>query len=239
MNSLLIIDDDERLAHMVGGYLRQAGFFVQHAFTGEAGLSIIRSHHPPQLVILDLMLPDQDGLDVCQQIRKLSGQLSATPILMLTARGGPLDRINGLEIGADDYLSKPFDPRELLARIKAILRRFSNQQPNNPPAAVRDVLQFGSLRIDRDSRTVLLNESLRELTGYQFDLLLALAERAGRVMSRESIMEVVRGRELEAFDRSIDVHIGRIRSAIEHDVKTPRRILTVRGVGYVFAKQQD
>ena len=155
---------------------------------------------------------------------------------MLTAKGDPMDRVIGLEIGADDYLPKPFEPRELLARIRAILRRGS--QDAAKPGAQKN-LNFGSLEIDRNARAVSVAGRLCELTSYQFDLLVAMAERAGRVLTRDQIMEAVRGRELEAFDRSIDVHMGRIRAAIEGDVKTPRRILTVRGVGYVFARQQD
>jgi DNA-binding response OmpR family regulator len=188
------------------------------------------------LVILDLMLPDMDGLDVCGRIRALGGPQGGTPVLMLTAKGDPMDRVIGLEIGADDYLPKPFEPRELLARIRAILRRGS-ADPVKPGAQKN--LNFGSLEIDRNARTVSVAGRLCELTSYQFDLLVAMAERAGRVLTRDQIMEAVRGRELEAFDRSIDVHMGRIRAAIEADVKNPRRILTVRGVGYVFARQQD
>jgi DNA-binding response OmpR family regulator len=157
---------------------------------------------------------------------------------MLTAKGDPMDRIIGLELGADDYLPKPFEPRELLARIRAVLRR--RGEPGHAPATrATPVLRFGSLEIDRDARTVQVTGQACELTSYQFDLLVAMAERAGRVLTRDQIMEAVRGRELEAFDRSIDVHIGRIRNAIEADSKDPKRILTVRGVGYVFAKQQD
>ena len=140
-----------------------------------------------------------------------------------------------LELGADDYLPKPFEPRELLARIRAILRR----RTDGGAAAATQALRFGSLEIDRDSRTVTVGGQVADLTSYQFDLLVALAERAGRVLTRDQIMEAVRGRELEAFDRSIDVHMGRIRAAIEQDVKNPKRILTVRGVGYVFAKHQE
>jgi DNA-binding response OmpR family regulator len=229
---LLMIEDDERLAMMVGDYLRQSGFGFAHAADGAQGLSSVQ-HTSPDLVILDLMLPDMDGLQVCQKIRALNGAPSQTPVLMLTAKGDPMDRIIGLELGADDYLPKPFEPRELLARIRAILRRKTDA---NPAGQTR--MQFGSLEIDRDARTVMVKGQLCELTSYQFDLLVAMAERAGRVLSRDQIMEAVRGRELEAFDRSIDVHMGRIRMAIEDDHKAPERILTVRGVGYVFAKQQ-
>jgi two-component system response regulator RstA len=229
---LLMIEDDERLAKMVGEYLRQSGFGFSHAVDGTHGLSAVQLTSP-DLVILDLMLPDMDGLQVCQKIRSMLGALAQTPVLMLTAKGDPMDRIIGLELGADDYLPKPFEPRELLARIRAILRR-----QTDAGSASQTRMQFGSLEIDRDARTVSVKGQMCDLTSYQFDLLVAMAERAGRVLTRDQIMEAVRGRELEAFDRSIDVHMGRIRMAIEDDHKTPERILTVRGVGYVFAKRQ-
>jgi DNA-binding response OmpR family regulator len=233
---LLMIEDDTRLAAMVGEYLSQSGFGMAYAVDGRSGLEQLQggADAPPDLVLLDLMLPDMDGLEVCRRIRALPGALAQLPILMLTAKGDPMDRIVGLEMGADDYLPKPFEPRELLARVRAVLRR---RVPDLLPSTPR--LRFGSLEIDRDARTVSVGDVTCDLTAYQFDLLLVLAERSGRVLSRDQIMEAVRGRELEAFDRSIDVHMGRIRSAIEVDAKNPKRILTVRGVGYVFAKQQD
>lgn len=234
---LLMIEDDARLAQMVSEYLGQSGFEVTHAGDGESGLEQLPLVQP-ELVILDLMMPGIDGLEVCRRLRALPGDLSRVPVLMLTAKGDPMDRIIGLELGADDYLPKPFEPRELLARIRAVLRRRGD--PAAAPATrVTPVLRFGSLEIDRDARSVQVAGRPCELTSYQFDLLVAMAERAGRVLTRDQIMEAVRGRELEAFDRSIDVHIGRIRNAIEVDSKDPKRILTVRGVGYVFAKQQD
>ena len=235
---LLMIEDDARLAQMVGEYLGQSGLQVTHRADGTSGLARLQGEGAgplPDLVILDLMLPDMDGLDVCRRIRALPGPAAQVPVLMLTAKGDPMDRIIGLELGADDYLPKPFEPRELLARIRAILRR----RTDNGSTPATQVLRFGTLEIDRDARTVTVAGGLADLTSYQFDLLVALAERAGRVLTRDQIMEAVRGRELEAFDRSIDVHMGRIRAAIEVDAKNPRRILTVRGVGYVFAKQQD
>ena len=238
-SQLLMIEDDARLAQMVGEYLGQSGLQVTHRADGKSGLAQLQGPDAgplPDLVILDLMLPDMDGLEVCRRIRSLQGHAAQVPVLMLTAKGDPLDRIIGLELGADDYLPKPFEPRELLARIRAILRRRTDG--GNATAATQ-VLRFGTLEIDRDARTVTVAGELADLTSYQFDLLVALAERAGRVLTRDQIMEAVRGRELEAFDRSIDVHMGRIRAAIEADAKNPRRILTVRGVGYVFAKQQD
>ena len=179
------------------------------------------------------MLPDMDGLEVCRRIKASN---PATAVLMLTAKGDPMDRIVGLEIGADDYLPKPFEPRELLARIRAVLRRGVEAAAS---LGAHKTMRFGSLEIDRDARSVIIGGKPSELTSYQFDLLVALAERPGRVLTRDQIMEAVRGRELEAFDRSIDVHMGRIRNAIEDDAKDPKRILTVRGVGYVFAKLQD
>ncbi len=232
-STLLLIEDDLRLAQMVGDYLRQAGFNCEHAGDGQTGLKRVQAGGV-DLVVLDLMLPDMDGLQVCQHIRGFAGAVNQVPVLMLTAKGDPMDRIIGLELGADDYLPKPFEPRELLARIKAILRRKPGQTTGG-----NSHLTFGSLEIDRDARQASVRGALCDLTSYQFDLLVALAERAGRVLTRDQIMEAVRGRELEAFDRSIDVHMGRIRAAIEADPKEPKRILTVRGVGYVFAKQQD
>ena len=230
---LLMIEDDARLAQMVVEYLGQSGYVVRHAGDAQAGLTSLQAEFA-DLVILDLMLPDMDGLEVCRRIRSMPGALAQTPILMLTAKGDPMDRIIGLEMGADDYLPKPFEPRELLARIRAVLRRHAEHAPT-----ANNQLRFGTLVIDRDARTVNVAAQVCDLTSYQFDLLVTLAERAGRVLTRDQIMEAVRGRELEAFDRSIDVHMGRIRAAIEVDAKAPKRILTVRGVGYVFARQQD
>jgi DNA-binding response OmpR family regulator len=237
---LLMIEDDTRLANMVGEYLRQSGYGFAHAADGASGIAALVAS-PVDLVILDLMLPDMDGLEVCRRIKAQSsadGSATHTAVLMLTAKGDPMDRIVGLEIGADDYLPKPFEPRELLARIRAVLRRGAEVSAG-AGSGTQKAMRFGSLEIDRDARTVTVAGKLCELTSYQFDLLVALAERSGRVLTRDQIMEAVRGRELEAFDRSIDVHMGRIRSAIELDAKDPKRILTVRGVGYVFAKQQD
>ena len=234
---LLMIEDDSRLAGMVAQYLEQSGFTVSCAADGASGLAMLNNPSrgsPADLVILDLMLPDIDGLEVCRRIRSLPSSLAQVPVLMLTAKGDAMDRIIGLELGADDYLPKPFEPRELLARIRAVLRR-----RGEAPTSDQLTLRFGALEIDRDARTVSIGGAPCDLTSYQFDLLVALAERAGRVLTRDQIMEAVRGRELDAFDRSIDVHMGRIRAAIEVDPKAPKRILTVRGVGYVFARQQD
>ena len=224
---ILLIEDDPRLAGMVSEYLGEAGFRVSVVGEGRAGLARL-TREPYDALILDLMLPDMDGLEVCRQLRAKSD----TPVLMLTARGDTMDRVVGLEVGADDYLPKPFEPRELLARLRAILRRRQS-------GASTTTLRFGRLEIDRDARIVRVDGAPRSVTGHQFTLLMALADKAGRVLSRESLMDLVRGEALEAFDRSIDVHISRIRAAIEDDPKKPRRILTVRGAGYVFAKLQD
>ena len=287
---ILLIDDDRRLADMVGHYLGQAGFAVQHQGTAREGL-VALGQQVPGLVLLDLMLPDGDGLDVCRQIRQMVGAAATVPVLMLTARGETTDRIVGLEIGADDYLPKPFEPRELLARVRALLRRASVPPAADPAAgdageggaatgtgahgaaaqsggvavsggagvatgsaaaqggaaargaSVADddppVLVLDDLEIDEGAREVRVAGEKRTLTSYQFDLLLALAHHAGRVMSRERLMDLVKGAPLEAFDRSIDVHVGKIRQAIEADPRQPVRLLTVRGVGYVFARPRN
>jgi len=224
---ILMIEDDARLSDMVSEYLGKSGFRVTVCDTAGAGLERLGQEAFDALV-LDLMLPDVDGLEVCRAVRAGSD----LPILMLTARGDATDRVVGLELGADDYLPKPFDPRELLARLRAILRRRS-------PGRRANVLRFGRLEIDREARAVRLEGEERPLTSYQYALLVALAERPGRVMSRDELMDLVKGEPLEAFDRSIDVHVSRIRAAIEDDPKRPRRIITVRGSGYVFAKSQD
>jgi len=227
---LLLIDDDARLTAMVGDYLRRAGYTVDVAGSLAEGRERIGRELYDALV-LDLMLPDGDGLELCRDLRA-APRTRSLPLLMLTARGEPMDRIVGLELGADDYLPKPFEPRELLARIKALLRRAQ-------PSADDEVLRFGRLEVDPGERQARLDGRTCDLTSYQFDLLLVLARAPGRVLSRDQIMDALKGHALEAFDRSIDVHISRIRAAIEDDPKMPRRILTVRGAGYVFAKKQD
>ena len=226
---ILMIEDDVSLASMVGEYLHTAGMQVDAAHDTASGLAAL-SRTKPDAVILDVMLPDLDGFEVCRRIRASSD----VPVLMLTARGDDTDRIVGLELGADDYLSKPFNPRELLARLRAVLRRSTGGR-----SRVRDVMRFGRLEIDPASRQVTLGAAPCALTGYQFDVLYALASNAGRVMSREQLMDQLRGETLEAFDRSVDVHVSRIRAAIEEDPHRPRRIITVRGAGYVFASAQD
>ena len=226
---ILMIEDDVSLASMVSEYLQAAGVQVDAAHDAASGLAAL-SRTKPDAVILDVMLPDLDGFEVCRRIRANSD----VPVIMLTARGDDADRIVGLELGADDYLPKPFNPRELLARLRAVLRRSARAQ-----SGARDVMRFGRLEIDSASRRVTLGEVPCNLTGYQFDVLHVLASNAGRVMSREQLMDHLRGDSLEAFDRSIDVHVSRIRAAIEDDPHHPRRIITVRGAGYVFTSEQD
>ena len=228
---LLLIDDDARLSGMVGDYLRGQGLEVECAGTLAAGRELLRRGDHDAL-LLDLMLPDGDGLELTRELRA-DPRWQQLPLLMLTARGEPMDRIVGLELGADDYLPKPFEPRELLARVKALLRRAQHG------AAAGEVLRFGRLEIDLGAHQARLDGHACELTSHQFELLVVLARHPGRVLSRERIMDALKGHSLEAFDRSIDVHISRIRAAIEDDPKSPRRVLTVRGAGYLFARTQD
>jgi two-component system phosphate regulon response regulator OmpR len=226
---VLIVDDDTRLSAMLADYLSGNGFSVRTAATANGGLAELQ-RRAPDAMILDVMLPDLDGFETCRRIRAVSD----VPVLMLTAKGEETDRIVGLELGADDYLPKPFNPRELLARLKAILRRRGGGM-----ARTQRVLRFGRMEIDPGSRVVRIDGRDCPMTSYQFDLLVALAENAGRTLSREQLMDMAKGEELEAFDRSIDVHISRVRAAIEKDPKHPRRIITVRGAGYVLARYQD
>ena len=231
MPRLLLIDDDLRLSDMVSGYLQRNGFEVETAGSLQAGRDRL-AHGSFDALLLDLMLPDGDGLDFTRELRS-QPRSRRLPLLMLTARGEPTDRVVGLEMGADDYLPKPFEPRELLARVKALLRRAA------PDTADDSVLIFGRLEVDLGARQARVAGQACDLTSHQFDLLVVLARSPGRVLSRDQIMDTLKGHPLEAFDRSIDVHISRIRAVIEDDAKNPKRVLTVRGAGYVFAKKQD
>ncbi|HVN76859.1 MAG TPA: response regulator transcription factor [Thermoanaerobaculaceae bacterium] len=223
---VLIVDDDCKLTAMLGEYLAPRGIEVAAAADARRGLEML-ARGAYDAVVLDVMLPDLDGFEVCRRVRASSD----VPVLMLTARGDPEDRVVGLELGADDYLPKPFDPRELLARLRAIMRRRAPGRSGRSP-----VLRFGRLEIDPDAREVRRDGAACALTGYQFDILLLLARHPGRVLSRDAILDRLRGREQTAFDRSIDVHVSRIRAAIEDDPRRPRRLRTVRGVGYQFAR---
>jgi two-component system phosphate regulon response regulator OmpR len=222
---ILIVDDDERLADMLGTYLRSRGFEVELRADGASGLRALENGRF-DIAVLDVMLPDFDGLELLRRLRIKSN----LPVLMLTARGEDMDRIVGLELGADDYLPKPFNPREVVARLTAILRR---GRPSD--VGVGELLRFGRLEVDRAAHEARVDGKVCLLTAHQFEILRVLAERAGRVQTREQLMQAVRGEDLEEFDRSIDVHISRIRAAIEDDPKHPRRIRTVRAVGYVFS----
>ncbi|ABD54931.1 response regulator [Jannaschia sp. CCS1] len=228
-DAILLVEDDTRLAEMVASYLGGNGFDVSRVDTGEKALGL-QGRQSFEAMILDLNLPGIDGLEVCRHVKAQS----ALPIIMLTAKGDPMDRIIGLEIGADDYLPKPFEPRELLARLRAVMRRGQTS-----PHAGSTPLQFGRLQIDPGAMVARVDGRPCDLTTHQFQILLVLARAAGRVLSRDALMDALRGEALEAFDRSIDVHVSRIRAEIEDDPKHPRRIITVRGAGYVFARIHD
>ncbi|MDR0457531.1 MAG: response regulator transcription factor [Burkholderiaceae bacterium] len=234
IQQLLLIDDDQRLSGMVSEYLARSGYSVERAFEGATGLGALK-RNKFDLVILDLMLPDMDGLELCRQIRAQAPTAeTATPVLILTAKGDPMDRIIGLELGADDYMTKPFEPRELLARVRTLLRR----QDGGDVAPAR-TMRFGSMEIDLGARRVTIRGKPIDLTSYQFDMLLVLAEHAGRVLTRDQLIKLVCGRDSEPYDRSVDVHIARLRTAIEFDPKNPQRIQTVRSTGYIFVKHQN
>jgi DNA-binding response OmpR family regulator len=221
----LLVEDDARLARLTSEYLTGHGVVVTHVADGRRGLEeALRGRW--DVVLLDLMLPGRDGLEICRELRTRTD----LPIIILTARGEEADRVMGLELGADDYLAKPYSPRELLARIRAVTRRAKGRAgPRN------EVLAVGTLTLDPASRRVMRSGEEIALTGYEFDLLRALAERAGRILSREQLMERVRGSAEDAFDRSIDVHVSRLRQKLGDDPKRPRLIKTVRGVGYLLA----
>ncbi len=227
MTTLLMIDDDEKLVELVRDYLEPNGYRVVAAHEGHEGLAMARTA-APELVILDIMLPGMDGFEVCRGIRVFS----EVPILMLTARGEETDRIVGLEMGADDYLPKPFNPRELLARIRAILRR---ARPT-PAASDPERLEVGPVVVDVGARTVVLRDEPVEMTTAEFDLLHVLVASAGRVLSRDQLMQRLHGTSWTVYDRSIDVLISRIRAKIEVDARRPTLLKTVRGVGYQFVR---
>jgi DNA-binding response OmpR family regulator len=226
---VLLVEDDLRLASLTKEYLEGHGVAVVHVSEGRRGQDEALTGKY-DAVLLDLMLPGRDGLEVCREVRARSD----VPIVVLTARGEEADRVMGLELGADDYLAKPYSPRELLARIRAVVRRAKGRA-----GPARDVVRVGTLAVDPAARRVTLGEREIALTGYEFALLLALARRAGRVLSREQLMELARGSAEDAFDRSIDVHVSRLRQKLGDDPKHPRLIKTVRGAGYVLAGEAE
>lgn len=238
---VLLIEDDQEIGELLSEYLAQHQFKVLHKDTANKGLDVlIEQSDTISAIILDVMLPDGNGFEVCKQIRQSHTEMNNIPIIMLTAKGDAMDRIIGLEIGADDYMAKPFEPRELVARLNAVLRRFDVANDKLPTDKQhKDSLEFGSLLINTSNRTVYLQDKLCELTGYQFDIIYALASRAGRVTSREQLMNLLKDQNYDIFDRSIDVHISRIRAEIEIDSKHPKRIITKRGIGYIFSAEQE
>ncbi len=221
--TILVVDDEPSILNVVQAYLQQEGFTVHTAADGPTALQAARTHRP-DLIILDIMLPGMDGLEVLQRLR----QESDVYVLMLTAKAEETDKVIGLMIGADDYLTKPFSPRELVARVKAILRRGRGSGRDD------SILDFGDLRIDPEARQVWKNDALIELTPIEFDLLLALARHRGRVLSREQLIEQVWGYDYYGDERVVDVHIGHLRKKVEDDPANPQRIVTVRGAGYRF-----
>lgn len=225
---VLLIEDDERLAKLTAKYLESHGLLVTWCGDGRDGLAeALKAQH--DVVLLDLQLPRLSGLDLCRELR----QRADTPVIMVTARGEEADRVLGLELGADDYLAKPFSSRELLARIRAHVRR-----ARGAAGPVTTELKVGPLTLHPKNRSVTLNGELLPLTGAELSLLWALAERKGRVLSREQLLELTKGSSAEAFDRSIDVTISRLRQKLGDDPKNPRLLKTVRGVGYLLADEE-
>jgi DNA-binding response OmpR family regulator len=220
---VLLIDDDEALGRLLTEYLEPFGFAVSAVTHADEGLDALGAD-PPDIVVLDVMLPGMDGFAVCRKVR----EKSSVPIVMLTARGSVMDRIVGLELGADDYLPKPFEPRELVARLQAVLRRGSR------PTAAVETVRVGALEITWDARTALLAGQPLELTTAEFELLALFVRNRGRVLTRDRIMEATRGLDWEAFDRSIDVLVSRLRQKLGDDPRQPSFIKTVRGLGYRF-----
>jgi DNA-binding response OmpR family regulator len=226
---VLLVEDDLRLAALTREYLESHGLAVIHVADGRRGLEEALSGRY-DAVLLDLMLPGKDGLEVCRELRARSD----VPVIVLTARGEEADRVMGLELGADDYLAKPFSPRELLARIRAVVRRARGRA-----GPAQGAVHVGPLRLDPATRSVRLDGREVVLTGYEFALLEALARRAGRILSREQLIELAGGSAEEAFDRSVDVHVSRLRQKLGDDPKRPRLIKTIRGAGYLLAGEAE
>jgi two-component system, OmpR family, alkaline phosphatase synthesis response regulator PhoP len=222
--TVLVVDDEPKIVEVVGDYLRGAGFSVTTAADGEGAVASARAR-PPDLVVLDLGLPGLDGLDVARELR----HASPVPIIMLTARGEETDRVLGLELGADDYLVKPFSPRELLARVRAVLRRTEGPHEEGERFVVGDVA------VDTSRREVAVGDRVVALTATEFDLLVELARQPGRVFTRAQLLGVIHGVVVESYERTVDAHVKNIRRKLEPDAHRPRYLLTVHGVGYRFA----
>lgn len=231
LDKIVIVDDDARIRDLLRRYLSQEGFDVLLAEDGRA-LDRILQRETIDLMVLDLMLPGEDGLSICRRLRAAGVK---TPVIMLTAKVEDVDRITGLEIGADDYLGKPFNPRELLARIHAVLRRRpQNESPSAPSSADHEVISFGAFALDLGTRSLTRNGEDMPLTSGEFAMLKALARHPKQPLTRDKLAQLARGREFEPFDRSLDVQISRLRKMIEQDPASPKIIQTVWGVGYVF-----
>ncbi|MGF1724485.1 two-component system response regulator OmpR [Photobacterium nomapromontoriensis] len=226
---ILVVDDDMRLRALLERYLSEQGFQVRSVANGEQ-MDRLLARETFHLMVLDLMLPGEDGLSICRRLRNANNML---PILMLTAKGDEVDRIVGLEVGADDYLPKPFNPRELLARIRAVLRRQTVEVPGAPSIDSKTI-EFGEFRLNLGTREMFRGENSMPLTSGEFAVLKALVTNAREPMSRDKLMNMARGREYSAMERSIDVQISRLRRMIEEDPSRPRYIQTVWGLGYVF-----
>ncbi len=221
---ILLVEDDTKLARLTSDYLEQQGLLVSSESSGLVGLKVALNHQF-DAILLDLMLPEMDGMEICRRLREKKD----TPIIMITAKGEEADRVLGLEFGADDYITKPFSPRELLARIRAVVRRY---RKNAGP--VGDIVEIGNLRLCPQSCEAWLEDTLVDLTAHEFRLLYALADSAGRILSREQLMDIANPGGEESFDRAIDVHISRLRKKLGDDPKKPQMIRTVRGMGYIF-----
>ena len=229
-HKILVVDDDQRLRDLLNRYLTEQGFAVK-AVENSAMMEKALAHERYDLMVLDLMLPGEDGLSIC---RRLRGSKSELPIIMLTAKGDDIDRIVGLEMGADDYLPKPFNPRELVARIHAVLRRRSAPPPPGAPAGDEESIAFGSVLLNLATREISRGKATTQLTTGEFAVLKVLVQHPRQPLSRDKLMELARGREYDVFDRAIDVQVSRLRKLVEDDPSRPRYIQTVWGFGYVF-----
>ncbi len=230
---ILVVDDDVRLRDLLVRYLSEQGYAVLVAANG-ADMDKLLLRERVDLMVLDLMLPNENGLEICQRLRNAGENL---PIIMLTAKGDDVDRIVGLETGADDYLPKPFNPRELLARINAVLRRHALEITPGAPSLEVEKVTFAEFTLELDTRRLYKGEELLPLTSAEFSLLHVLVKHPRQPMSRDKLMELTRGREFEVFDRSVDVQISRLRKMLEPDLSKPRYIQTVWGIGYVFVPE--